>query len=178
MHTDRVAIYIDGSNLYHSLNTAYGRNDLGFEKFSALLAGSRRLVRMYYYNAPLDQTKDSARYKAQQRFFQALKSVPYLELRLGRMVYRNWPQEQPYEKGVDVKISIDMLVHSQNKNYDVAVLVSGDSDFEDALQAVKNNGQHVEVALLGQNTSQRLRDVADKVIDLGQSQLSHCWRTA
>ncbi len=94
------------------------------------------------------------------------------------MVYRNWPQEQPYEKGVDVKISIDMLVHSQNKNYDVAVLVSGDSDFEDALQAVKNNGQQVEVALLGQNTSQRLRDVADRVIDLDQNLLSHCWRTA
>ena len=49
---------------------------------------------------------------------------------------------------------------------------------EDALQAVKNNGQHVEVALLGQNTSQRLRDVADRVIDLDQGRLAHCWRTA
>lgn len=109
---ERVSIYIDGSNLYHSLKRIAGRTDLDFAKFIALLQGSRRLVRAYYYNAPVDQTKEPLRYRDQQRFFQALRNVNYLELRLGRLVYdRGWPQAQPYEKGIDIKIATDMLMH-------------------------------------------------------------------
>ena len=53
----RVNIYIDGSNLYHSLRNATGRIGIDFGKFVAKLVENRRLVRAYYYNAPVDQTK-------------------------------------------------------------------------------------------------------------------------
>ena len=107
---DRVMVYIDGSNLYHSLNQAVGRTDLDFSKFSQKLVGSdRQLVRTYYYNAPVDQTKEPDRYRGQQRFFQALKRIDYFEVRLGRLVYRNWPSVPPYEKGVDIRLGTDMF---------------------------------------------------------------------
>ena len=138
------------------------------------MVGERALFRIYYYNAPLDQTKEPDR--DQQRFFASLRSVPYLELRRGRLVYRNWPNEAPYEKGIDVKLATDMLVHGFRANYDTVVLVSGDDDFSDALQAVKDVGKHVEIALFGQRTSQHLREVADAVIEMGPDFLSGCWR--
>ena len=173
---ERVAVFIDGSNLYHSLKQRFGKASIDFQEFCARLVGERALFRIYYYNAPLDQTKEPERYRDQQRFFASLRSVPYLELRRGRLVYRNWPNEAPYEKGIDVKLATDMLVHGFRANYDTVVLVSGDDDFSDALQAVKDVGKHVEIALFGQRTSQHLREVADAVIEMGPDFLSGCWR--
>jgi len=175
--TERVTIYIDGSNLYHSLKDEFSRTDLDFEKFCNKLLGGRHLVRIYYYNVSLDQTKEPDRYKEQQKFFFRMRRVSYLEMRLGRLIYRNWPNEAPYEKGVDVKLTTDMLIHGFGGNYDVLVLVSSDSDFVDALQAIKDKGKHVEIALLGPTWAcQRLRDVADKVITLDADFLSECWK--
>ena len=57
---NRVMVYIDGSNLYHSLRQLAGRTDVDFSKFSRKLVGAdRQLVRTYYYNAPVDQTSGS-----------------------------------------------------------------------------------------------------------------------
>ncbi len=177
MPKERVAIYIDGSNLYHSLKNEFSRTDLDFEKFCNKLLGKRYLVRIYYYNVPLDQTKEPDQYKDQQKFFSRMRRLPYLETRLGRLIYRNWPNEPPYEKGLDVKLATDMLVHGFQDNYDTITLVSSDSDFADALQALKDKGKHVDIALFGSTwASQHLRDIADKVITLDADFLSQCWK--
>ncbi len=174
---DRVMIYIDGSNAYHSLKSIFGYTNLDFEAFCKKLAGRRQLVRVYYYNAPVDHTKEPERYKDQQTFFNRMRRIPYLEVRLGRLVYRNWPAERSYEKGIDVKMATDMIVQAFNNLYDVAVLVSGDNDFADALQAVKDTGRHVEVALFGDTwSSQHLRDVADKAVRINKGFLKGCWK--
>jgi len=109
---DRVMIYIDGSNVYHSLKSVFGYTNLDFEAFCKKLARRRQLVRVYYYNAPVDHTKEPERYKEQQTFFNRMRRIPYLEVRLGRLVYRNWPAERAYEKGIDVKMATDMLTHA------------------------------------------------------------------
>ena len=174
---DKVMVYIDGSNLYHSLRGVARRTDLDFLAFAKKLVGDRRLQRTYYYNAQTDQSKDSVGYQQQRRFLASLRNVDYLEVRLGRLIYRNYPAEPPYEKGIDVKIATDLLVHGANGNYDVAILVSGDTDFCDALQAVKNAGRIVEVALFDPTTSSgALRDIADRIIRINQDFLADCWR--
>ena len=64
----------------------------------------------------------------------------------------------------------------RGKNCDVAILVSGDTDFADALQEVKDCGVSVEVTLFGPRySSQRLRDVADEVIVIDGSYLAGSW---
>ena len=97
--TEKVNIYIDGSNLYHTLRSVAGRINVDFGKFTAKLVGNRRLVRVYYYNAPVDQTREAELYRNQQQFFQWLRGIDYFEVILGRLIYRNWPNEPPYEKG-------------------------------------------------------------------------------
>lgn len=178
MPEEKVCIYIDGSNLYHSLKNTCGRTNLDFAKFCQKLTGGRKLIRTYYYNAPVDQAKEATRYADQQRFFNYVESLAYTELRLGRLVYRNWSKgEPPYEKGVDVRLATDMLVHAVHANYDTAILVSQDTDFADAVQALKDWGKQVEVALFGSGrTSQRLRTVADKVVTITPAFLNDCWR--
>jgi uncharacterized protein (TIGR00288 family) len=84
----------------------------------------------------------------------------------------------PYEKGTDVQLTTDMLTHSFKNNYDVSILVAGDNDFVGALQAVKDSGKHVEVALFGKRgTSWQLRNVADRVITLNKQFMSSCWKS-
>ncbi len=178
MADERVMIYVDGSNLYHSLKQVCGRTDLHFAEFAGRLASGRLLVRMYYYNSPKDQAKEPEQYAKQQQWFDYIRQVPYTELRLGRLMYRGWPKIPPYEKGVDVRLATDMLVHGFRNNYDTAILVSGDNDFSDALQAVKELGKHVEVALFGSyRGSQQLRAEADKVVVIDKAFLDGCWRT-
>ena len=173
---DRVMVYIDGSNLYHSLSVNIGRADLDFLAFARKLVGDRRLQRIYYYNAPVDQGREPEAYRRQRTFFYNLQRVNYLELRLGRLIYPEYANARPYEKGIDIKLATDMLVHGTNGNYDAAVLVSGDTDFYDALQAVKNAGRHVEVGLFDPQSSSRvLRDVADRVVRIDREFLSDCW---
>ena len=62
-------------------------------------------------------------------------------------------------------------------NYDVAVLVAGDSDYVGAIQAVKDSGKNGEVALFGkERTSMQLRKVADNIITLNSRLLNKCWK--
>ncbi|MFH1646628.1 MAG: NYN domain-containing protein [Chloroflexota bacterium] len=176
---ERVMIFIDGSNLYHSLKNHFGRMDLDIGKFCQKLLRRRQLVRIYYYNAKVGQKQEPELYKQQQAFFASINAIPYTELRLGRLVYTNWPSVPPYEKGTDVQLATDMITHSYKGNYEVAILVAGDNDFAGAVQAVKDNGKHVEVALFGkEGTSHQLREVADRVIPINARVLKDCWKQA
>ena len=176
--SERVMIFIDGSNLYHSLKNHFNRTDLDIGRFSRKLLNRRQLVRIYYYNARVGQKQEPELYKQQQAFLAGIDAIPYTELRLGRLVYTNqWPSVPPYEKGTDVQLATDMITHSYKGNYDVAILVAGDNDFAGAVQAVKDNGKHVEVALFGkQGTSRQLRDAADRIITINARLLKDCWK--
>lgn len=175
---ERVMIFIDGSNVYHSLKNIFGRTDLDIGKFCHTLLGRRKLVRIYYYNAKVGMKEEPERYRHQQAFFAGVNAIPYTELRLGRLVYTNWPHVPPYEKGIDVQLTTDMITHGFKNNYDVAILVGGDNDFVGALQAIKDGGKHVEVALFGRReSSYHLRRVADKVITINSRFLKGCWKS-
>lgn len=155
---DRVAIFIDGSNLYHALGSNFRRHDLNFAEFAKKLCGQRRLFRTYYYNVLQDPNRWPDQHREQQEFLNILRGTAYLEVRLGS----SKPGPNGYvEKGIDVMLATDLLYFAWNDFYDVAVLVSGDADFAYALQAVKNMGKHVEVAYFESGVSKDLLDVAD-----------------
>ncbi len=59
----------------------------------------------------------------------------------------------------------------------MGILVAGDTDYVGALQAVKDNGKNIEVALFGKETTSRpLREVADKVVTIDRKYLKGCWK--
>ena len=170
-------VFIDGSNLYHSLKSFFNRTDLDIGKFCQKLLNKRRLIRIYYYNARVGIREEPERHRDQQKFFTGITDIPYCELRLGRLVYNNWPNSSPYEKGVDILLATDMITHSFKNNYNAAILVAGDNDFVGALQAVKDNGKNIEVALFGkERTSLQLRKTADEVIAINARFLKGCWK--
>lgn len=118
LNNDRVNVYIDGSNLYHLLRTHIGRTNLNFLAFARKLARQRRLQRIYYYSAPIDQSRQPALYQSQQRFFQHLRRISQLELRLGRLAYGSGGNSPLHEKGVDVKLATDMVLHGVRNRFE------------------------------------------------------------
>ena len=63
---------------YHEVNSVMQQVDLhdelNFEKFINYIAKGRIVLRVYYYNVPLDRKKDEESYIKQQKFFDKLKS--------------------------------------------------------------------------------------------------------
>jgi len=169
---NRVAIFIDGSNLYHALRSNFRRHDLNFVDFAGKLCGSRRLFRTYYYNVLQDPIQRPDGHREQQEFLDILRKTPYLEVRLGSVKVS---QGIPVEKGIDIMLATDLLYFAWNDFYDIALLVSGDSDFAYALQAVKNMGKHVEVAYFESGVSKDLLNVADNRQLLSRSFFSGLW---
>jgi hypothetical protein len=84
-------IFIDGSNVYHSMRANFGRRNIEIGVFCNKLVGRRRLIRAYYYIAEVGKQEEPERYERQQKFFHEVSLIPYTELRLGRLVYNNWP---------------------------------------------------------------------------------------
>ena len=167
---DRVAIFIDGSNLYHSVQNNFGRHDLNFTEFANKLSAGRRLFRIYYYNMLQDPAQYPDSYREQPDFLDVLRKTPYLEVRLGSA-----KKALGVEKGIDIMIGTDLLYFAWSNFYDVAILVSGDADFAYAVQAVKNMGKHVEVAYFESATSKDLLDVADNRYLLDRNFFTNVW---
>ncbi len=168
----RVAIFIDGSNLYHALEENCKRADLSFSRFIQALLRGRSLLRTYYYNILQDSRRKPQAFWQQQKFLSILHGTPYLEVRLGRSAYR---RGVAIEKGVDIMLATDMLHLAWREMYTTAVLVSGDGDFVYAVQTVKNLGKFVEVACFESNQSRDLMEVSDAMIELTPEFFEGLW---
>jgi uncharacterized LabA/DUF88 family protein len=170
--SQKVCVFIDGSNFYHGLRDYFGNTHIDFYKLSTMLCGAERmLVRTYYYNAPVNKEDDEEMYKHQQRFFAGLDATPYLTKKLGRLEHRNG---SIVEKGVDIFLAVDMLKYAFNNSYDVAILISSDGDFSEAVNAVKDLGKHVEYAHFAAGQSKHLLACSDRHILLTDDLLKKC----
>ena len=169
---ERVGIFIDGSNLYHGLKNHLRRQDLNFAGFIAKLCGNRTLFRSYYYNVFQDPERWPDTHREQQDFLDVLHKTPYLEVRLGSTKVA---QGVPVERGIDIMLATDLLIFAMQDFYDTAILVSGDSDFSYAVQAIKNMGKHVEVAYFEMAISRDLLDIADNNHQLNHNFFKGLW---
>jgi uncharacterized LabA/DUF88 family protein len=170
----RVMIFIDGSNMYYNMMKNFGKASLNYRKFSIKLTGeNRELIRTYYYNCPLDQNENPASYKLQQKFFNNLYNTPDLEVRLGRLQPK--PDGRKIEKGVDVKLAVDMLSKAWKNQYDVAVLISGDADFVEVVQEIKDQAKHIELAVFPNQSCRHLRKCSDRIVLLDEKLMNDCW---
>ena len=174
---ERIIIFIDGSNHYHIIKNMFKNSnklmDFNFEKFSKKITGDRKLVRIYYYTAPLDWKKDKETYMKQQKFFDKLRRIPNFKLILCRMQKVKVDGKIIYQvKEDDIHLAVDMVKLAYNNAYDTAVLVSSDGDFVPAIQSVKEVGKNVENIGFETKFSYYLKQECDKFIKLTKEEVS------
>jgi len=155
-------VFIDGSNLYHSLKSNFKSADLNMGRFCEWAASGSNLIKICYYNAPLFQKDNQKAYKKQQRFFESLRRIKRLELFLGRLEKR--PNNQKAEKGVDVKLAVDLVTNAFYGKYDIAIIVTNDADFVPAIKAVQEGGKAVYNVSFPKSRSFHLSKVCDKTL--------------
>jgi uncharacterized LabA/DUF88 family protein len=179
----KVMIFIDGSNLYRAMKKHLNRTDLDYAAFARFLTSPDRLIRAYFYNSPPPPPMDAAIHQAYERFKRRLERTDYFEVRLGRIVEREFEcldangqsrvdsdgnKVKCYtfiQKGVDMRLGVDLVAASAGKHFDRGILVSADGDFKEAVEKAKSFGAVVEVAAF-HDCSQALLDVCDKSITL------------
>lgn len=148
----RVAIFIDGSNLF------YAALQLGIEidytKLLCKLTAGSRLFRSFFYTG-VDRSNEK-----QQGFLLWMRRNGY------RVIDKDLVQLPDGSKkaNLDVEIAVDMIALVEF--YDTAVLVSGDGDLAYAADAASYRGARIEVVSLRSMTSDSLINVADRYIDL------------
>jgi len=69
-------------------------------------------------------------------------------------------------------MAIDMLTKAYENHYEIAILVAGDGDFVDLVEAVKDAGKRVCGAYIPDHVSDKLRESLDLRIDISEEILS------
>ncbi len=164
--SERVIIFIDGSNFYHSVKDTFDIHDnqIDFQKLIDVLRNGRLLVGVYYYNAALDIKYNKDVYWKQQKFFADLRKIPGFNIVLANMrkIVRADGKAEYNVKGDDIHLGIDMVSLAYENQYDIAILVSGDGDFSPAVKRVQKLGKKVENAYFSVSRSSLLKQVCDK----------------
>lgn len=159
MRNRRLAIFIDGSNLYNGMRENVGNTRVNLGELIQQLRGDRYLVRCYYYNATLTQDYDEELRDGQTRFFDSLRRIPYVTVRLGKLHRR--PDGSLVEKGIDVALAVEALSLAYEDAYDEAVIVSGDGDYIELVEAIKRRGKQVEISMFRNQSAGILMEYAD-----------------
>ena len=148
----RVAVLIDVQNLYHSAKNLYGAR-VNFGAILKLAVSGRILIRAFAY---VVRTKSGE----EKPFFEALiklgieTRVRDLQQFFGGLKKADW----------DVGITVDAIRIAQS--CDTIILCSGDGDFIQLVEYLKNQGKRVEIVAFGRSSSSKLKEVADEFIDL------------
>ncbi|MBQ7690476.1 MAG: NYN domain-containing protein [Muribaculaceae bacterium] len=169
MEKQRVIVYIDGFNFYYGL-----KEDLKWRKFYWLdvvalfqkfMKPNQELVAVKYFSArPNDPGKNTRQYA----FFQANKENPKFHLILGKYLHKEITCYKcgnvihtHEEKETDVRIATQIVADAYEKNCDVAIVVSADSDMIPAVELAKSAGQTVYIYFPPNHYSSNLASMAN-----------------
>lgn len=154
---DRVAIFIDGENIHYSAKHLNMRMD--YLKLCSELAGSRRLLRAYFYTAVSTQSEGK------------IDFINFLRLNGFKVVtkeLRPHVEGEAVPRGYRGSLNLEMAIHVFEllPQLDTVIICTGDGDFVPLVEAVARNGRHVEVCGLREMTSTDLIAAADGYTDL------------
>ncbi|MFN8258155.1 MAG: NYN domain-containing protein [Bacteroidales bacterium] len=152
MKNERVIVYIDGFNLY------FGMREAGFDQcrwlnvrklVENLLKPGQELKQIKYFTSRVSNNPDKQ--KRQSTYIDALESVNV------KIIYGNYQSgsteckrcgniwQTSKEKMTDVNIATAMIIDAFKDEYDMAMLISGDSDLVPPIKSVHENFKNKRV---------------------------------
>ena len=141
----RAIVFIDGNNLHRGLKACFWIERLHLEPFCQQLVVPHQLTKIYYADSDYIKERGEEAFSQQQAYFSDVRKIgDILEFRRGFYPKDRWKDE----KRVDVHLATDLVDLAHLNAYDVAYLVSGDTDLEPAVAAAKRVGKTVINAYL------------------------------
>ena len=154
-HKDqRVGIFIDAQNLYHSAKHLYDDSRVNFANILKDTIADRKLIRAMAYVISTKTGEESG-------FFDALGKIG-IETR-SKELQEFWGGAKKADW--DVGLAVDAITLAPK--LDAIIIASGDGDFVPLVEYLRiNMGTQVEVVAFGKSSSSKLRDAADDFFDL------------
>lgn len=154
-HSDqRVAIFIDTQNLYHSARNLY-KARVNFGAVLKEAVAGRKLVRAVAYVITTEAGEE-------KNFFEALTKLGIETKTKDLQIFHTGTKKGDW----DVGLAVDAIKNAPR--LDTIVIVSGDGDFVPLVEYLQTMTQ-VEVISFGKSTSAKLREVADDFVDLSEN---------
>lgn len=151
----RVGVFIDTQNLYHSAKNLYHAR-VNFGNLLKDAVAGRRLIRARAYVVTTESGEEKG-------FFEALAKIGIetrtkdLQIFFGGAKKADW----------DVGMAVDAITMAPK--LDTVILFTGDGDFIPLVEYLRvHAGCQVEVVSFGRSTSGRLKEAADHFLDLDQ----------
>jgi len=176
----RMSVFIDAEYVINSAKSIKGKpfgvniskGSINWSNLANNAARIGNLQHTYYYTSILNKNENKETYNDQERHLEKLQSLGIVT-KLGKMVKikDTWVQ-----KGVDIQMAIDIVM----EKCDIAVLITGDSDFEPAVKKSKEYGKEIFLVTFARNGGQTPKDFIDicdshDVIDYGTGKRNGIW---
>lgn len=184
-------VYVDGFNLYYRCLRGTPYKWLDVSAVCRRVFPTHQIHRIRYFTARVRGTEnDPQKPQRQATYIRALKTIPNLFVHYGRFLSHrrrmrlatpppSGPQSveviRTEEKGSDVNLATFLLVDGFQGDYDVAIVVSNDSDLEKPIQLIQEKlGLKVDVLSPSKNPSWKLKEVARWYRRIWPSTLKAC----
>lgn len=149
----RVGVFIDTQNLYHSAKNIYHAR-VNFGNVLKDAVAGRRLVRARAYMVTTETGEEKA-------FLDALVKMGIEPRTKDLQVFYGGAKKADW----DVGLAVDAIVASPK--LDTVILFTGDGDFVPLVEFLQTNaGCQVEVVSFGRSTSGKLKEATDHFLDL------------
>jgi uncharacterized LabA/DUF88 family protein len=162
----RAYVYVDGFNLFYRCLRKTSLKWLNIQALSEQMLPSFDVVRVKYYTAMIRSRGDPSKSLRQETYLRALRTLPKVEICLGLFSAQKVTRElvkpsiftrikkrlglkvgmnrcvkvyDPKEKGSDVNLAVHIVNDAWQNRYDVAVLISNDSDLIEAIKVVRRD---------------------------------------
>jgi uncharacterized LabA/DUF88 family protein len=155
---DRLSIFVDGNNMFY----AQQKNGWFFDPKRILEYFTNspdiNLINAFWYTG----LKDS---QDQRGFRDALISLGYtVRTKILKEYYDDTSGRYSQKANLDIEIVVDMF--NTVEQYDRVILLSGDGDFERAIELLRSKNTHITVVSTEGMIARELRNATDRYIDL------------
>ncbi|WP_420547642.1 NYN domain-containing protein [Curvivirga sp.] len=159
---ERVALFIDGANLYSAARTL--GFDIDYKKLLAHFRSQGQLIRAFYYTALFEDQE----YSPIRPLVDWLDYNGYTMVTKPAKEFTDAQGRRKVKGNMDMELAIDVL--EMSKHLDHVILFSGDGDFRRLVEAVQRKGVRVTVVSTIKSNppmiADELRRQADGFVDL------------
>lgn len=152
----RVAVYIDGYNLYFGIAERGWRRYLWLDLDALarrLLKPKQILVSTKYFTARVRE--DKAKIRRQSTFLQAIETQGHVDIYYGRYQCKSkqcrhcnakWNEYE--EKMTDVRLATELMRDAYKDVFDIAMIITADGDLEPPITTIKDDFPEKNIILV------------------------------
>lgn len=186
----RVMVFIDYQNFNINLREHYKDKQLKTINYGALgreinnvIPFSSEVIKTFLFAyKPCEKLMELEYYQKYYNWLEGMKNTPYLEIIEGRQEIRTYNNvtfdindPKTYyteEKETDINMATHMLSKGFQNAYDIAILVSGDTDYIKVVETLHNIGKIVVVAHFKHQNINRYNGICDANVVLYDDMLN------